>query len=338
MDRHPPAAFPLGPFEPSPANPILRPRGEGWESANLYNPAAIVLGDRVALLYRAHAADRVSRIGLAWSEDGLHFEREDSPVLVPEHDYESAGCEDPRITRVDDTFYLTYTGFDGKRAQLCLATSTGGDLRGWTKHGPLFPGFNTWRPLPYGPGSAPDLAWSKAGVIHPEPIDGRYWMWFGEGAIHVATSTDLLHWTPVADDAHPVHRPTPGAWDATLVEIGAPPVRTADGLLVFLTNGATATSPTEVDYRCGQIAVSERDPTTVVARTSEPWLRPQSFEDTHGMVANVTFVEGLVHFRGRWLAYYGQSDTTLAVAIHDPALQDPGLARPGTPIRSADPE
>lgn len=89
------ATFPLGPFEPSPANPILRPRGTGWESANLYNPAAIVVGDRVALLYRAHAADRVSRIGLAWSEDGVRFDREDDPVLVPEHDYERVGCEDP---------------------------------------------------------------------------------------------------------------------------------------------------------------------------------------------------------------------------------------------------
>ncbi|KAA9149139.1 glycosylase [Amycolatopsis acidicola] len=302
------ATFPLGPFEPSTANPILRPRGDGWESANLYNPAAIVVGDRVALLYRAHAADRVSRIGLAWSDDGIRFEREDEPVLVPEHDYEKAGCEDPRVTRVDGTFYLTYTGFSGASAQLCLATSA--DLREWTKHGPLFPGFNTWRTLPYGP----DVPWSKAGVIHPEKLVGRYWMWFGEGTIHAATSADLLHWTPVADDGHPIHTPTPGSWDATLVEIGAPPVRTADGLLVFLTNGATASSPSQVDYRCGQIAVAETDPATVVARTSEPWLRPTSFEDTHGMVSNVTFVEGLVSFRGKWFAYYGQSDTTLAVA------------------------
>ncbi|HWC78845.1 MAG TPA: hypothetical protein VG756_02660 [Pseudonocardiaceae bacterium] len=310
------ARFPLGPFEPSPANPILRPRGGGWESANLYNPAAIVVDDRVALLYRAHAADRISRIGLAWSEDGIRFERAAEPVLFPEQDYESAGCEDPRITRIDSTFYLTYTGFDGRRAQLCLATSE--DLRTWTKHGPLFPGFNTWRTLPYGP----DGPWSKAGVIHPEPIGGRYWMWFGEGTIHAATSEDLRYWTPVADDAHPMYAPTPGAWDGTLVEIGAPPVRTGDGLLVFLTNGATATSPTEVDYRCGQFAVAERDPATVLAKTTEPWLRPESFEDTHGLVSNVTFVEGLVSLRGKWFAYYGQSDTTLAVAVFDPARDD----------------
>ncbi len=47
-------------------------------------------------------------------------------------------------------------------------------------------------------------------------------------------------------------------------------------------------------------------------------FHPQTFEDTHGLISNVTFVEGLVFFRGLWLAYYGQSDTTLAVAVHDP--------------------
>jgi len=146
-------------------------------------------------------------------------------------------------------------------------------------------------------------------------LGGRYWMWFGEGTIHAATSADLRHWTPVADDEHPMHTPTPGQWDATLVEIGAPPVRTADGLLVFLINGATASSPTDVHYRCGQLAVAETDPAKVVARTTEPWLRPTTFEDTHGLVSNVTFVEGLVHFRGSWFAYYGQNDTTLAVAV-----------------------
>jgi len=302
------ASFPLGPFTPNPANPILRPQGDGWESSNLYNPAAIVVDDEVVLLYRAHGPDRVSRIGIATSADGIRFEREAEPVLVPEEPYERLGCEDPRVSRIGDTYYLTYTGFDGDNAQLCLATST--DLHNWSKRGPMFPEFNTWANLPYGP----DKPWSKAGAIYPEPIDGLYYLYFGEGEIFYATSTDLLHWTP-CDNASPIYSPTPGQWDGTIVEIGAPPVVTAGGLLVFLMNGAVAKSFTEVDYRCGQFAIAISDPTTVVDWLAEPWLQPQTFEDTHGMVSNVTFVEGLVEFHGRWFAYYGQSDTTLAVAI-----------------------
>jgi predicted GH43/DUF377 family glycosyl hydrolase len=308
------ASFPLGPFAPHPGNPILRPRGDGWESSNLYNPAAIVVDDRVVLLYRAHGPDRISRIGTATSVDGIHFEREPDPTFVPEEPYERMGCEDPRVSRIGDTYYLTYTGFDGDNARLCLATSP--DLRSWSRHGPLFPDFNTWANLPYGP----DKPWSKAGVIAPEPIDGLYYLYFGEGEIFYATSTDLIHWVP-CDNASPIYSPTPGRWDGTLVEIGAPPIVTPDGLMVFLMNNANASSLTEVDYRCGQFAIATSNPTSVIASMTEPWLLPQTFEDTHGMVSNVTFVEGLVEFRGSWFSYYGQSDTTLAVATFDPVKQ-----------------
>lgn len=310
------ASFPLGPFIPYEANPILRPKGDSWESANLYNPAAIVDGDEVVLLYRAHADDIVSHIGIARSSDGVTFTREDAPILSPSEDYERFGCEDPRIALIDGTYYLTYTGWDRRSAQLCLATST--DLRTWTKHGPLFDDFDTFKTMdPRG------FNWSKAGVIVPQRMHGKWWMYFGEGAIYWATSDDLIHWTPGTADTEPMYSPTPGTWDEALVEIGTSPVLADNGLLVFLTNGATRTvhddGSVDVDYRCGQIAIDPDEPTKVIARLQEPWLRPQTFEDMNGLVSNVTFVEGLVKFHGKWFAYYGQSDTTLAVAIHDPA-------------------
>jgi predicted GH43/DUF377 family glycosyl hydrolase len=310
------ATFPLGPFVPYEGNPILRPRGGSWESANLYNPAALGVDDEVLLLYRAHAEDIVSHIGLARSRDGYHFEREPEPILSPQEDYEEFGCEDPRVAYVEGTYYLTYTGWDRKAARLCLATST--DLRTWTRHGPLFPGFDTFATVdPRG------HEWSKAGVIVPVRMQGRWWMYFGEGGIYWATSDDLIHWTPGTPDTEPMYAPTPGSFDADLVEIGTSPVLTDNGLLVMLTNGATRTvhddGTVDVDYRCGQIAIDPDEPTRVLARLQEPWLRPQTFEDLNGLVSNVTFVEGLVQFHGAWFAYYGQSDTTLAVAVHDPA-------------------
>ncbi|QGN33000.1 glycoside hydrolase family 130 protein [Microlunatus sp. Gsoil 973] len=308
--------FPLGPFRPYPDNPILRPRGDSWESANLYNPAAIVEDDQVLLLYRAHADDIVSHVGLARSADGYHFDREPEPILSPEHPWESRGCEDPRVSKIDGVYYLTYTGYDGTTAQLCLATST--DLHVWTKHGPILPaGYDTFAPVDGDRGRT----WSKAGVIHPQKIDGLYYLYFGEGAIFYATSSDLLHWTPCPQD-RPIHTPTPGSWNERLVEIGAPPVVTDDGLLIFMINGAREGESTRVDYRCGQFAIALNDPTTVIAEMTVPWLRPQTAEELHGLVSNVTFVEGLVWFRGRWLAYYGQSDTTLAVAEYVPGRDD----------------
>ena len=305
----PHAEFPLGPFRPYEKNPILRPRGDGWESANVYNPAAIVKDDQVVLLYRAHAEDLVSHVGLATSDDGITFDRRPEPVLSPSEPYDVHGCEDPRVAEVDGTFYLTYTGWDRVTAQLCLATST--DLVSWTKHGPLFPEFNTFWPAEH----APEGPWSKAGAILETPIGGRYLMFFGEGSIFHAWSDDLLHWTPAPND-QPLMTPAPETPGSFLVEVGPQPVITNNGLILLLHNSAVKHGDGSVLYTCGQVLVDPERPGEVLARMERPWLEPSTFEDTHGLVSNVTFVEGLVHFRDSWFAYYGQSDSTLGVAVY----------------------
>lgn len=309
-DARPHAEFPLGPFKPYDGNPVMRPRGDTWESANVYNPAALVKDGRVVLLYRAHADDLVSHVGLATSDDGIHFDRHPEPVLSPSEGYEEFGCEDPRVAEVDGTYYLTYTGWNRKTAQLCLATST--DLFSWTKHGPMFPDFNTFLPQ----GNGVDAPWSKAGAILPVPIDGRYLMYFGEGSIWYAWSDDLIHWTPCPND-EPVMVPTPpGTFGSYLVEVGPQPIITDSGLILLLHNAAVKNDDGSVYYSCGQLLFSPDDPTTILAQMNRPWLEPQTHEDTHGLVSNVTFVEGLVFFGDTWFAYYGQSDSTLGVATY----------------------
>lgn len=125
--------FPLLNFTPSPRNPILAPnRGSGWESAYLYNPAAILLSDKIFLLYRAQNESLVSAIGLAWSDNGWNFTRYTQPVLQPSEWYETHGTEDPRVVRVNGTLWMTYTGYDGTTARLCMARSE--DLVNWEKY------------------------------------------------------------------------------------------------------------------------------------------------------------------------------------------------------------
>ena len=300
----------IGPFTPWSGNPVLRPSGDGWQSGNVYNPAAVVYDDQVVLLYRAHSDDRVSRLGYAVSDDGLNFVAESLPVLEPTEPYDARGCEDPRLTCIDGVFYLTYTGFDGRSALLCLATST--DLRSWTKHGPLFPDLDTWKTVAWAKGRRSERPWNKAGGIAPVRVGGLWHMYVGEGAIYHATSPDLLTWTV---DAAPLVEGRPGTWDADLVEVGAPPV-VVDDQLLLLVNGARFISMEQglVEYRCGQIAFALDDPRQMVDRPDESWLQPTAAEEKAGLVPNVTFVEGLVSFRGEWLAYYGQADTTTGVA------------------------
>ena len=113
-----------------PENPILSPSRLSWESKDVFNPTSIEVDGKIALLYRAEDSTGIgiwngtSRIGLAWSDDGIHFIKEETPVLEPSEPYElPGGCEDPRVVRIEGTFYLTYTAYDGKTARLCLASS-----------------------------------------------------------------------------------------------------------------------------------------------------------------------------------------------------------------------
>ncbi|ADU51644.1 glycosidase related protein [Thermaerobacter marianensis DSM 12885] len=216
----------LGPFVKHPGNPILAPQGSTWEAKDVFNPAAVVKDGRVYLLYRAedHTGpgqwNGTSRIGLAVSDDGIHFQRYPDPVLEPTEPYEwPGGCEDPRLTCIDGRYFLTYTAYDGASARLCLATST--DLVRWEKHGVLFPDWD----------GGTGRVWSKSGAICPEKINGRYVMYFGDTSIWVATSEDGIRWEPEPEPVLQV-RPEADAFDTLLVEPGPAPLVTDRGILL----------------------------------------------------------------------------------------------------------
>lgn len=301
-----PAGFPLGPFTKSPGNPILRPDpSHDWESAYLFNPCAIVVGSKVALLYRAQNAARTSCIGLAFSDDGFTFERLPEPVLAPTEPWEQpGGCEDPRVVRVKGTYYLTYTAYDGKHALLCLATST--DLVHWTKYPPLFPDLAD-------PGHAA-RPWNKSGAIATDPMNGYYWMYFGESNIFWARSRDLIHWeTPGNDD--PVAVPV-FPWEGSLIEPGPPPLVVGGDRLLLVYNGRSDGKGgyRKGQYSTGQLLIDRADPTKAVARLERPFLAPTADDEQNGQVNHVVFSEGLVRFRQRWFLYYGMADSVLGVA------------------------
>ncbi len=105
-------------------DPIISPRGDSWESAGTFNPAVILHNGKLVMLYRAQDKLGTSRLGYAESADGVHFTRASQPVFSPQADYEKdGGVEDPRLVKFGATYYLTYTGYNKKDAQLCLATS-----------------------------------------------------------------------------------------------------------------------------------------------------------------------------------------------------------------------
>jgi predicted GH43/DUF377 family glycosyl hydrolase/lysophospholipase L1-like esterase len=337
----------LGPFvRPASGNPVIAPLPEStfmdpvlnqpvhWEELHTFNPAAIVRGGKVYVLYRAEDNSgtmqigmHTSRLGLAESEDGIHFTRRGDPVFFPARDSQKArewpgGVEDPRIVEGEDgTYVLTYTQWNRKTYSVGIATST--DLTTWTKHGPAF--------LAAAGGKYAHLKYKSAGIVTrldkdknrliAAKIDGKYWMYWGEGAIHLATSTDLIHWEPMEQAGAPIEllRPRAGHFDSTFPETGPPPVLTDKGIVV-LYNGKNAESGGDPAmgpnaYAAGEALFDGKDPKHLLEQTDAPVLKPElPYEKTGQYAAGTTFAEGLVYFHERWSLYYGCADSLVAVA------------------------
>ena len=343
------APWQIGPFtRPENGNPIIAPRAEStftdpiskapahWEALHTFNPAAIVRDGKIYVLYRAEddsgamaIGGHTSRLGLAESTDGIHFTRADAPVFFPAKDKQQShewpgGVEDPRLVeREDGAYVLTYTQWNRKTYSVGIASSR--DLTHWTKYGPAF--------LTAAGGKYSRLQYKSAGIvtrIDPDKgrliaakIDGKYWMYWGEGAIHLATSPDLIHWTPVEDaQGAPIEllRPRPGHFDSSFPETGPPPVLTDAGIVV-LYNGKNAPDAGDPDlgpnaYAAGEALFDTHDPSHLLAQAEHPDLKPETtYEKTGQYVAGTTFAEGLVYFHDQWFLYYGCADSLVSVVI-----------------------
>jgi beta-1,2-mannosidase len=294
--------WPFGPWRRASDGPVLAPQGNAWESAGTFNPAVIEYNGKVVMLYRAQDAAGTSRLGHAESPDGVHFTRRPEPVLSPEADYEkNGGVEDPRLQKFGDTYYLTYTGYNKKDAQLCMATSQ--DLIHWDRKGVLLPAYKgNW-----------NKGWTKSGAIVPEKIDGKYWMyWLGTSVdktdqMGLSYSQDLVNWTEATET--PVLPRRPGKFDSRVVEPGPPPILTQSGI-VLIYNGADD----QLVYRTGVAVFDRKDPRKVLSRTDEAIFSPEKEWEKVGQVPNVVFVEGMARQGKRWLWYYGGADKYVGVA------------------------
>jgi predicted GH43/DUF377 family glycosyl hydrolase/D-alanyl-D-alanine dipeptidase len=267
------------------AQPVLEPGSAPWMASGVFNPAAVMVNGKTVLLFRATDGSGTSRIGYAESADGLHFEIDPKPVLVPTAPYEEGGgVEDPRVVRIGGVYYMTYTGYNRHDAQLCLATSTG--LRRWERHGVILPAYQ----------GAWNNGWTKSGAIVPERINGKWWMYY-LGTRHdsdgqdrdymgLASSDDLLHWADAT--SRPVLDRRPGAFDSRVMEPGPPPLMTDAGILL-LYNGASD----KLVYGPGWILFDKTDPRRLVARSDTPFLQPSVPWERVGTVPNVIFLEGV---------------------------------------------
>ena len=301
-----------------------------WEEKDVFNPAAVVRNDTLFLIYRAE--DKIgkyagtSRIGLAWSTDGLHFTKHPVPVLYPDNDslkkYEwEGGCEDPRIWEDEKgSYYLSYTAYDGDKARLLVASST--DLYHWKKHGHVFSKAYHGKYINEWSKSGSVICKSENGKTIAVKINNKYWMYWGDTDIFLATSDDLINWTPVETNDGKLQvafGPRKGKFDSDLVEPGPAAMVTDKGvLLIYNCRNVPAkgdTSLAEGTYAPSQILFDKNDPSKVIDRMDTYFMKPDKPYEVSGQVNHVCFVEGLANYKGKWFLYYGTADSKIAVAV-----------------------
>lgn len=278
--------------------PILEPKPDHrWEAAAVFNCGAIYDNGLVHLIYRAtditsngREGKYINNLGYAVSKDGVQFNRLENPILVNDVPQELRGPEDPRIVKIGDTFFMTYTGYGGRfdgDFRICLATSK--NLIDWKRHGVMLDEPN------------------KDASLLPEKIGGKYVMFHRRPPnIWLAYSDDLATWHNHAL----VMEAIPNSdWEAEKIGIGGPPIKTPKGWFLIY-HGVSK----QKRYSLGAALLDLDDPSKVVARQADPILQPELVWEINGYVPNVVFSCGQAILDNEIFVYYGGADTKIGVA------------------------
>ncbi len=283
--------------------PVLLPDPASiWETYNVFNPAVIYQRGLFHMLYRAQGLDWISRFGYAVSADGLQWNRLREPVLSPIDADDSRGVEDPRVTEIDGTYYMTYTAYGSAWHGKGEPTHAGGgvtpmiarseNLVAWERLGSIVTGED-----------------NKDHVLFPRRINGRY------VALHrrppqvwIAESADLIHWPE--DHMRPIFGPRAGnGWDGLRVGGGGVPIETEHGWLLIY----HAYDDAHV-YRLGVCLLDRNQPDRVIRRPKDFIFEPQELWELRGDVPNVVFscanpvVNDIVY------VFYGAADHVIGLA------------------------
>ncbi|MGB8491638.1 MAG: pesticidal protein Cry7Aa [Bacteroidales bacterium] len=317
-----------------------------FENEGVLNPAVIREGDCVHMFYRAVRKGNHSSIGYCRLDGPLTVaERWGRPFMVPEFEYESHGVEDARIVKIDDLYYLTYTGYDGTNARGALATSR--DLKNFEKKGIIVSPItysefaflaesggkvnkNYYRNHKfYYQKSDPErklMLWDKNVIFFPRRIDGKLvFLHRIRPGIQLVSVTDLKELTEefwrnyfLNLQEHILLDPL-YAHELSYIGSGCPPIETEHGWLLIY-HGVEETDQGLVYSACA-VLLDLNDPLKVLSRLPYPLFSPEYDWELHGEVDNVVFPTGTALFGNTLFIYYGASDTYIACAsVNLPAL------------------
>jgi predicted GH43/DUF377 family glycosyl hydrolase len=283
-------------------NPIITIEDIPFRCNTVFNGAVVKKEEVYYHLLRVEGQQGYSVFALARSKDGLHFDVDSKPVMVPAKEgpfakYESYGIEDPRITEIEGKYYVMYTAYSQYGTLIGLAETK--DFVNYQRIA-----------LVSEPGN-------KDGILFPEKIDRKYArldrpIGKNTGSMWVSYSKDLINW----GRSELMMTPRSSMWDSFRIGASVPPIRTDKGWLEIY-HGVKMTSAGPI-YRIGTVLLDLKQPHKVIARCSKPVLSPRTDYERIGDVFNVVFACGaVVESSGEIKVYYGAADTCICVATTD---------------------
>lgn len=292
-------------------NPIIKPIPEhSWESEYTLNPAAVYENGKAHILYRAMGEDETSVLGYASSSNGVNIEeRLSEPIYVPRQDFEKkrklgySGCEDPRITKIGDKFYICYTAHDGDDpTQIALSSISVADFlaKKWDWSEPKII-------------SCPNRN-DKNACLMGEKIKGKY-VFFHRigGCIWIDFLDDLNFEKENWLGGKILMCPNPKGWDSRKVGIAGPPIKTEKGWLLIY----HGLSRQDKKYRLGAILLDLESPDKIIGKLDYPLLEPEAEYEKSGLRPDTVFSCGSVVIKNKLFVYYGAADQVIAVASID---------------------
>ena len=287
-----------------------------------FNPDAVIAGKKVHLLYRAIGHDDISVLGHAATTDGITIdERSKQPVFKSDIKKPTSGdrpvlpvsycsgggleggCEDPRITLIDDRIYLLYTAFDGWGSiRIALSSIALDDF--------LNKKWNWRKPVHISPPGEIHKNW----VLFPEKVGGKF------AILHSISPEILIDYFDTLDDFEKEETlirsrydrvSRSGGWDSIIRGSGPPPIKTELGWLL-LYHAMDLRDPNR--YKLGAMLLDLDDPTKILCRSRRPLLEPDADYENAGAKAGVVYACGAVVKDSTLYVYYGGSDSVACVA------------------------